>query len=159
MAKKSIPCIRSTLRRSQILNPISNCSKGLRVRKAIGEASPAYLVEPRAPERIYHYIPNAKIIAILRNPAERAYSHFLHLVKHNYETCHDFGLTLQKIEELKIGSWVPRRDYLLFGFYFRNVKRYYDIFEKKQIKILLFDDLKRDPIALDTRNFKVFRSR
>ena len=116
--------------------------------KAIGEASPAYLVEPKAPERIYYYVPNAKIIAILRNPAERAYSHFLHLVKHNYETCFDFGLSLRKIEELKIGSWVPRRDYLLFGFYSNNLKRYYDIFDKKQIKILLFDDLKLDPMAL-----------
>ena len=122
--------------------------EGVTGEKAIGEASPAYLVEPKAPERIYHYIPNAKIIAILRNPAERAYSHFLHLVKHNYETCHDFGLTLENIEELQIGSWVPRRDYLLFGYYSKNLKRYYDIFDKKQIKILLFDDLKRDPIAL-----------
>ena len=44
---------------------------------AIGEASPLYLYSPKAPERIRHYIPDAKLIAVLRDPVERAYSHFL----------------------------------------------------------------------------------
>ena len=69
---------------------------GVSSEKAIGEASPAYLVEPKAPERIQRYIPKTKMIAMLRNPAERAHSHFLHLIKYNYEPCHDFGLALQK---------------------------------------------------------------
>ena len=128
--------------------------EGVTCEKAIGEASPAYLVEPRAPERIYHYIPDAKIIAILRNPADRAYSHFLHLVKHNHETCHDFRLALQKIDEHHIGTWFPRRDYLLFGFYYENIKRYYEKFNKKQIKIFLFEDLKSDSQSLLKRIFK-----
>jgi hypothetical protein len=121
---------------------------GVSGEKAIGEASPAYLVEPRAPERIQHYIPDAKMIAILRHPAERAYSHFLHLIKNNYETCHDFGLALQKIDKLRIGTWIVRRDYLLFGFYYSNIKRYIEKFSRRQIKIFLFDDLKSDPKTL-----------
>jgi hypothetical protein len=43
-------------------------------RKAVGEASPLYLVDPRAAERIRHHIPKAKLIAILRDPAERAHT-------------------------------------------------------------------------------------
>jgi len=55
---------------------------GVSGEKAIGEASPSYLVEPKAPVRIQRYIPKTKMIAMLRNPAERAYSHFLHLIKY-----------------------------------------------------------------------------
>jgi hypothetical protein len=43
---------------------------------AIGEASTIYLVHPTAPQRIRHYVPDAKLIAILRDPAERAYSNY-----------------------------------------------------------------------------------
>ena len=121
---------------------------GVSNEKAIGEASPAYLVEPKAPVCIHHYIPDAKLIAILRNPAERAYSHFLHLIKHNHESCHDFGMALENVEELRIGSWYPRRDYLLFGYYYLNLKRYFDIFDQAQIKVFLFEDFKSKTVSL-----------
>lgn len=127
---------------------------GVSNENAIGEASPAYLVELRAPVRIHHYIPDAKLIAILRNPAERAYSHFLHLIKSNYEPCHNFDIVLQNIEELRIGSWKPRRDYLSFGYYNLCLTRYFDLFDRSQIKIFLFEDLKTDPIALLQDIFK-----
>ncbi len=94
------------------------------------------------------------MIAIIRNPIERAYSHFLHLIKHNYEPCHDFGLTLQKKDELRIGSWSPRHEYLLFGFYYSNLKRYFEMFDRRQFKIFLFEDLKSDPIALLQKIFR-----
>lgn len=121
---------------------------GVSGEKAIGETSPAYLVEPRAPERIKHYIPEAKIIAVLRNPAERAFSHFLHLIKYGYEPCHDFRLALQNEGELRMGTWRPRRDYLLFGFYYNNLKRYFEHFDRSQIKVFLFEDLKTNSVAL-----------
>ena len=127
---------------------------GVSGEKAIGEASPSYLVEPKAPERIQRYIPKTKMIAMLRNPAERAYSHFLHLIKYNYESCHDFGLALQKKDELRIGPWSPRHDYLLFGYYYSNLKRYFEMFDRKQIKIFLFEELKSDPIALLQKIFR-----
>lgn len=110
--------------------------------KAIGEASPAYLVEPKAAKRIQHYIPDAKLIAILRNPVERAYSHFLHLIKNNYESCYDFAHALQNINEIVIGKWVVRNDYIQFGFYYEQLQRYYKRFDENQIKIFLFEDLK-----------------
>jgi hypothetical protein len=128
--------------------------EGVTGEKAIGETSPAYLVEHKAPARIKHYIPEAKIIAILRNPAERAYSHFLHLIKHNYESCHDFELALQNEDELRIGQWRPRNDYILFGFYYKNLKRYFDIFERNKIKIFLFEDLQSDPTGLLQKIFR-----
>ena len=59
--------------------------KGTESYKAVGEASPSYLYNSQAPERIRHYVPQAKLIAILRNPVDRAYSRFLHLVREDRE--------------------------------------------------------------------------
>ena len=52
---------------------------------AIGEASPMYLYSPEAPYRIRYYVPEAKLITILRNPVERAYSAFLYMTRDGRE--------------------------------------------------------------------------
>jgi hypothetical protein len=59
---------------------------GVNGEKAIGEASTAYLYVPKAPERIKHYVPQAKLFAILRNPADRAYSAYVHLIRDGLRT-------------------------------------------------------------------------
>jgi Sulfotransferase domain len=54
-------------------------SKGKRVdgqRTITGEASPSYLFDPQVPERIARIVPEARLIALLRNPVDRAYSHY-----------------------------------------------------------------------------------
>jgi hypothetical protein len=117
---------------------------------AIGEASPSYLHNPSAPRRIKEMIPHAKLIAILRNPTDRAFSHFMHFVKLNHETTTDFEVALKSIDALRSGGWYPRRNYLSFGFYGEQLSRYYDLFDKKQIKVYIFEEFKKAP--LDTLN-------
>ena len=51
----------------------------------VGEASPGYLIYPHAPERIAKILPRVKLIALLRNPVERAYSQYRHNVERGYE--------------------------------------------------------------------------
>lgn len=51
-----------------------------------GEASPYYLFHPAVPERIHHLLPDVKLIALLRNPVDRAISHHKHEVRRGYET-------------------------------------------------------------------------
>jgi len=121
---------------------------GVKKESAIGEASPSYLFNPRAPERIEAYLPEARLIAVLRNPVERAYSHFLHLVKVGVEPSTDFAAVLRDEEGLRIGDWVPRRDYLSFGFYHDQLGRYFDRFPDKQIKVYLHEELIENPRAV-----------
>jgi len=104
-----------------------------------GEASPSYLHLPGVPDRIRHYIPEIKLIAIIRNPAERAYSDFLHERRESRETHSDFA---EALDEDKI------RDYKLKGFYFAHLSRYFDIFDRDQIRVYLYEDLCVDPIGL-----------
>lgn len=112
---------------------------------AVGEATAVYLYSPKACERIRHYVPKAKLIAILRNPAERAYSSFLHMVRDGREPLEDFGRALQEEETRIRDNWGPIWHYKQAGFYYGQLKRYFDEFAREQIRIYLYEDLKGDP--------------
>jgi Sulfotransferase domain len=116
---------------------------------AIGEASPLYIYAPLAAENIRQTLPHAKIVAILRHPVDRAYSHFLHWVQRGLEPLGaDFVKVLNE-EDARIAlDWSPNYHYKHRGFYYNQLKRYYDRFHGDQIRIYLFEDLQRDPITL-----------
>ena len=108
---------------------------------AIGEASPSYLYYPQAVSRIKHYLPDVKLIAVLRNPVERAYSNFVHHLRDNLETTTDFSHALELEEERIKKNWWWGFHYLNAGFYSVQLKRYLAQFDRSQIKIYLFEDL------------------
>jgi len=115
--------------------------------KAVGEASIVYLYSTKAPERIQHYVPGAKLIAILRHPAERAYSNFLHARKHGREPLANFGKALEE-EEVRIRSnWLYFWHYKQLGLYHKQLKPYFDRFGWDKIRIYLYDDWKADNIG------------
>jgi hypothetical protein len=95
---------------------------------AVGEASPLYLYAPHAAERIRNVVPDAKIIIILRNPIDRAYSAFLHLVRDNRECHRDFALALSKERERIEAGWEHIWHYIAMGRYLEQVQRYFDAF-------------------------------
>lgn len=114
---------------------------------AIGEASPLYLYSPKAHARIKHYIPDAKLIAILRNPVDRAYSGYLMHVREGWETTNDFTSALQA-EEMRIRNNWGWGHYVNVGFYYMQLKRYFDTFNPDQIKVYLYEDLNANPIGV-----------
>ena len=122
--------------------------EGVSKEKAIGEASVVYLYISSAPERIRHYIPGVKVIAILRNPVERAYSAFLHLTRDRKEPLRDFARALRAEEERIRNNWGPIWHYRQVGFYYVQLKRYFETFEREQIKVYLYEDLNDDPIKV-----------
>ena len=73
--------------------------QGVSNEKAIGEASTAYLHCPWCAERIKQYIPDVKLIAILRDPIERAYSNYLMYVRWGLETL-DFPEAVRQEETM-----------------------------------------------------------
>ncbi len=110
--------------------------------KAIGETSPAYLAVPDTPELIAKMIPDAKLIMILRNPIERAYSHYLMRRRQGKETRESFEECLEAID------LDPMRSYKSRGFYGEQLERYLKEFPIEQLKIFLYEDLLEDPVAL-----------
>jgi hypothetical protein len=116
--------------------------------KALGEASPCYMTVPRACQRIRYYIPRAKLIAILRNPVDRAYSHFCHCVRRGFEPILDFGEALQKEDERTAKDWGLPWYYKQNGLYYKQLKGYYNLFSKKQLRVYLYDDFAADPFSV-----------
>jgi len=116
---------------------------GVRKEKAIGEASPVYIYSEMAAERIHHYLPDAKLVAILRQPVDRAYSAFMMMVRTGRESCGDFKEVLQDQARRQNENW-GSATLLEEGYYFKLVSRYYKLFDKSQIKIFLFEDIVND---------------
>ncbi len=112
---------------------------GVTNEKAIGEASTMYQYMPLVPERVKETLPGVKLIAIFRNPAERLYSRFMHLARENREPTPDFKDCL-----VKGNIWWKKNDLVQEGFYYSHMKRYFDLFEKENIKIFLYEDLIKD---------------
>ena len=118
--------------------------EGVTDEKAIGEASASYLYSPKAPALIKRSIPDARLIAILRNPADRAYSNFLHCVRAGRESIVDFAEALRVEEERIQSNWGPLWHYKQKGFYYAQVKRYLDTFGRDQVGVWLYEDLRND---------------
>src|SRR3954451_24911674 len=115
---------------------------------AIGEASPLYLYSPKVPPRLKEAVPDAKLIAILRNPVDRAYSAFLHLVRDGRETVLDFGEAL-RLEESRIRDhWEHIWHYKNIGLYYQQLQRYFDLFDRGQIRVYLYYDFRTDPVGM-----------
>jgi hypothetical protein len=116
--------------------------------KIIGEASPMYLYWPGTAERIKETIPDVKMLAILRNPVDRAYSSYMHAIRDWREPAGSFNAALEKEQERIDAGWGILWHYRNAGFYYQQLSRYYDIFEPDQIKVALYDDLLSNPFAL-----------
>jgi hypothetical protein len=116
--------------------------------RAIGEASPWYLLEEQVPERIQRYIPHAKLIAILRNPVEQAYSLFQQYIRDDREPQTDFLQAIRVTEQRTRENWHPFWRYKHLGRYYTQLRRYYECFDKEQIRVYLYDDLQADNLRL-----------
>jgi len=111
--------------------------------KYIGEASTSYLSDPEAPELIHNISPDAKILISLRDPVERAYSHYL-MIKENRRTNLNFCDQLNK-EFAKNPDINMSHLHLQVGFYSKWVKVYLETFGKNQVKILIFEEFISKP--------------
>jgi hypothetical protein len=117
--------------------------------KAIGEASTGYFHSSRAAENIRRHIPDVKLIAVLRDPVERAYSTYLMAVRAGIESldvAEAFQASVRDPHVPLTGRF--ERRYLRVGFYYTHLKRYYDRFSPEQIRVSLYEDFKSDPVGL-----------
>jgi hypothetical protein len=114
---------------------------------AIGEASAAYLWSCTAAANIHARLPVARIIMILRDPAERAFSHYLHLLSLGFT-----GATFRRHLEAcaldggcKLSITYP---FLEIGLYYQQVKRFLDLFPRNRIRIYWYEEAWREPAKL-----------
>jgi hypothetical protein len=75
--------------------------------QAVGESSPLYLFSRTAPARIHHYIPHAKIIVVLRQPADHAFSNYQDLRRAGLEPIADFREAIRAEAVRRQQGWGP----------------------------------------------------
>jgi hypothetical protein len=127
--------------------------RGVTDEAAVGEASPRYLSSERAPGRIRSHLPEAKLIAVLRDPVERAYSQFLMHRRNGTEPLADFGRALAAEERRMRDNWWIG-DYRRRGLYYVQLTRYYELFPPDRIRVYLYEDLKEDPVGMTQSIFR-----
>ena len=121
--------------------------EGRRGEAAAGEVCPIYLYYPGTAQRIARYLPDVKLIAILRNPVDRAYSHYQFLRQRGREPLAFADAVAQEPERIR-QKWMWDYHYTAQGFYYRKLRPYYEQFPAEQIKIFLYEDLTSDPDRL-----------
>jgi hypothetical protein len=109
-----------------------------------GEASTSYLYREETPERIRNVLPLVKMVAILRNPIERAFSAYMHLVRDSRETEQSFRQALKREGERIVLNWDPIWHYTRVGLYAQQLARYLRLFSEDQILIFLHEDMVKD---------------
>jgi hypothetical protein len=116
--------------------------------KAVGEVCAAYLCHPKAAERIRARLPDVKLLAILRHPVERAYSNYMHKLREGAEPLTSFSDALEAEARRIRDGWQYTWHYQARSRYFDQLRPYYQLFAKEQIRVHLYDDLCQRPLLL-----------
>ena len=122
-----------------------------------GEASPYYIFHPHVPKRIAQFIPKIKLIVMLRNPIDRAYSHYHHQVSMGIEKL-SFEDALKAEEKRLAGEYEKilksesyysfnhqNFSYLSRGIYVDQLKKWRKFFDQEQILVIKSEDFFADP--------------
>lgn len=120
--------------------------------KRIGEASVHYLCSMKAAQEIHDYNPDAKILIMVRNPADMLFSYYLKLHGNQHEPLATFREALEAESHRKQGLDIPPNLYLpkqaLFYLemvrFASQIQRFYDAFGAENVKVIVFDDFKKD---------------
>ena len=128
------------------------------VRNLCFEASPSYMIYPPALERIKKDIPSVKLIVLLRDPVERAYSHYRHNVRRGREKL-SFRESLEaETERTSIKSQIPGNlkfetispgyrhfSYVQTSLYAKTIKNIFEFFDKESVLLIKSRDLLSNP--------------
>ncbi len=121
--------------------------------KCIGEATALYLFSQQAAKRIKNFAPEAKIIIMLRNPAEMMKAWHHDCVRWGHENVINFEQALSLENERKRGKQLPGGSgypgcllYSEMATFAPQIKRYFDVFGSASVKIVLLDDLANNPL-------------
>ena len=109
-----------------------------------GECSTSYLYSEVAAQQIKDFNSESKILILLRNPIERAYSHYLMAVQMGLESQSFLSAFKRDMNKTEKG-WGISELYYELGQYSEQIKRYRDLFPKNQLKVVLFEDWIQQP--------------
>ena len=110
-----------------------------------GEASVSYLALPSIAREIAAVVPDARLIAVLRDPVERAFSHFQFYRQMGWETLGDFEEALVAAPRRIAEGWRHTYDYLATGLYGRQLAQWLEVFPGDQLLTVFYEDWVQRP--------------
>jgi hypothetical protein len=116
--------------------------------KARGDVSPVYLQSVNAPSRIAARYAGVRIVAILRDPVERAHAHYQGRRRDGLDRRESFEQVVNEELSRPLPEVVAFGSHLGCGRYHHFLKPYYDLFSRDRIRIYLYEDLQQDAAAL-----------
>jgi hypothetical protein len=126
--------------------------------KRAGEASVWYLYSSKAAAEIKSFNPEARIIIMLRKPVEMLHSLYYSFLWDGNEHLPTFEEALAAQEERRVGRNITRQTYFAQGLMYREItrftdqiKRYFDIFGRDRVHIIIYDDIAADTAAVYRR--------
>jgi hypothetical protein len=113
--------------------------------KALGIKRPSYLNRPEVPHRLARDLPGVRLIAVLRNPVERAVSSYFHYMKYGFIPVRAVSDGLRDLLAGRYDAKYPRaHEVLTYGLYHQGLERYSACFDRQQMHILLHEDIRAD---------------
>jgi len=106
-----------------------------------GESTPFYLYDVNAQVRIARAVPHAKLVAMLRDPVDRAYSNWMHLWSDGLEPVDDFATACALEDDRIAKGWGHFWHYLRTGLYGEQLEHLYEWFPRDQVHVLRYRDL------------------
>lgn len=115
-----------------------------------GESTPFYLYDADAQRRLHGAVPDARLIAVLRDPIDRAHSNWTHLWSAGLEPEGDFVAACALEQHRADAGWAPFWRYLDLGRYGAQLQRLYRLFGREQVLLLRYRDVHDAPtVTLD----------
>ncbi|EDM85037.1 sulfotransferase [Limnobacter sp. MED105] len=113
----------------------------------LGIKRPNYLGKPEVPQRVAHHFPNAKIIAVLRNPVDRFVSAYFHYARGGFVPVEPIDLAIEKILYCKEYQSKYKRsaEIVEFGLYSKYLNLYSSYYERGLLKLVTHDQMLNDP--------------
>lgn len=138
---------------------VDRLEAALGARPVLGESSPYYCFHPEAPARIAADTPDARLFLVLRDPVERAWSHYQYEVARGFETLDPLAALLAEEARLTVEGererWYAHRhfSYAARSRYAEQIARLHAHFAPEQLLVLRSEDLFADPAAVMGRAF------
>lgn len=108
--------------------------------REIGEASTVYMFDPASPGLIKKHLGAPKLVFILRHPVDRVYSNYWQETKH--------GRSLPPFKEFLAERGARAREMIYVSQYGEHLKNYLEVFDRANMLVLLYEELRADPAAL-----------
>jgi Sulfotransferase family len=112
-----------------------------------GESTPFYLADVAAQHRIRRANPEARLIAVLRDPVDRAHSNWTHLWSDGLEPLPEFMAAMAAEDDRVRDGWAPFWHYRRLGLYGAQLDHLYSLFPREQVLLLRYRDLVEDPVG------------